>query len=170
MNLKKYTILNNLFKKIYYVTLIFLCSNAGAVDRISSINLNSKRVEKIYIVPGLLLKLILPCQVEEMAIGKSNHYNYIISKKSSNQALINAKDLTPTNLIIKCVGNISNFVFDLIPNKLNHQDVVRIKKVSKYNNLNLIRSSSNKKKVVKKIIISPKKLVHRNTRKPGLKE
>lgn len=94
--------------------------------RISSGLLNLAEVHKIYLAHGLAAVVQLPYPITEVKVGSPEDVQVQISKTlPSELTLVLKREASRgTNLIARCGSR--TFVFDLIPSKKTHQDLVRI--------------------------------------------
>ncbi|MCE3009741.1 MAG: hypothetical protein LW875_03920 [Proteobacteria bacterium] len=108
--------------------LIPLLSIAG-VERIKSLRFDKSEVQTIYLAPGLGSMLTFPCGIEEAFVGRAEDLKAQVSPNDKKVLFLNLKLNTslPTNLIVRCEKEKSTFVFDIIPQKSKHQDLVEIR-------------------------------------------
>jgi len=127
-------------------------ANAKAPERIQSVILDRGKVARIYIAPGLGSVLTLPCNVAEAFVGREAEVTVIFSPNSKRVLFIslNSGSSEPTNVVLRCERGRVNLVFDIIPSKFMHQDVVEVR--SSFGspeltgaNLNLMDSSETRK-------------------------
>jgi hypothetical protein len=97
-----------------------------AANRISETHLEKKSINRIEISPGLVSVLRLRCNVEVAFVGNENEVTVSVNPVELSSIIISSKSTLsePTNLIVKCKKRKDYFVFDLIPNNRNHQDVI----------------------------------------------
>jgi hypothetical protein len=90
---------------------------------------DKSRVERIYLAPGLGSVVLFPCSLQEVFIGRSDDLKAQISPNDKKTLFLNLKlnSSLPTNVIVKCEPEKSIFVFDVIPSKTRHQDLVEIR-------------------------------------------
>lgn len=159
------------FTSFSVILLLILClssidrASANLPERISKVPKSSKNVQRIYLRSGLASVFILPCPLEEVILGKKEHFKLSISDQNSkilNLSVLNSFT-TSTNLITRCVNSEKFLVFDLIPHNSIHQDVVIVKRnrFLKLGSKELINSSENisqiKKKAIRVSIKGPKR-------------
>lgn len=101
----------------------------SSVNRIQSMRFNKAKVERIYLAPGLGSILLFPCSLQEVFLGRSDDIKAQISPNDRKTLFLNLKlnSSLPTNLIAKCFPEKNIFIFDIIPNKQKHQDLVEIR-------------------------------------------
>lgn len=116
--------------------LLFVISfaTAGALadtktERIQATRFDRAAVKRIYLAPGLGSIVLFPCALVEVFIGRSEDLKAQISPNDKKTLFLNLKlnSSLPTNMIVKCEGDRNVFVFDVIPSKNKHQDVVEIR-------------------------------------------
>lgn len=96
--------------------------------RIVALRFDRGSVQTIYLAPGMGSLVTFPCALKEVMVGRSEDLKAQISPNDKKSLLLNLKLNTslPTNLIARCEPS-GNYVFDVIPSKSKHQDVVEIK-------------------------------------------
>lgn len=114
-------------KNLLFVISLFTI-NAHA-DRIQSLRFDKSQVQRIYLAPGLGSIVLFPCALEEVFVGRTDDLKVQISPNDKKTLFMNLKlsSSLPTNVIVKCSPDRSIFVFDVIPNKIRHQDFVEIR-------------------------------------------
>ena len=116
--------------KIVHISSVFLCFLpsflASSQPRISSQFFDRSKVGLIYIRPGLSSIIQFPCEIDEAKVGLKSSLDVQISKTLKSELVLSARTnlADPTNLIVRCSHGL--FVFDVIANQKNHQDVIRI--------------------------------------------
>lgn len=95
-------------------------------ERISKIQKDLTQVDRIYLAPGLVSVIELPQPVIEVRIGNPQAVKVQVSTVSPRELTIylTQASIPPTNLIVRTDKRA--FVFDVIPSRANHQDVIRI--------------------------------------------
>jgi hypothetical protein len=138
-------------KFIRFLLLIPAFSHAAPTSRVGSIIFNKGTVEKIYLASGLGSVLIFPCPIDEAFLGRSSEVTVLTSPKTKKNLLLSVKSSfsEATNLIVRCEEQLAPFVFDLIPSRAKHQDVILIRSsigspTLAQENLELIESSDQK--------------------------
>ncbi len=98
----------------------------AAPARISSGLVNLGEVHKIYLAQGLASIIQLPYPITEAKVGSPDDVQVQISKTLPSELtlVLRRAGAQPTNLIARCGSR--TFVFDLIPSRKTHQDLVRI--------------------------------------------
>ncbi len=120
-------------KKFFsFLVLTLFLSQAQATnqtERVGSIIFNKGKIEKIYLASGLGSVLIFPCPVDEAFLGRSSEITVLTSPKTKRNILLSVKSSfsEATNLIVRCEEQTAPFVFDLVPSRARHQDVVHIR-------------------------------------------
>lgn len=112
------------------LSLILLNANAATqVSRIQAMRFDRSTVSQLYLAPGLGSVVLFPCNLIEVFVGRSDDLKAQISPNDKKTLLLNLKLNTslPTNLIARCEGDRSPFVFDVFPSRQRHQDVVEIR-------------------------------------------
>ena len=94
--------------------------------RISSQVVDLGDVLRIYLAPGLASVVQLPYPITEVKLGNPDDIYVQVSKSLPSEltVILKRNGARPTNLVARC--GIKTFVFDLIPSKSTHQDLVRI--------------------------------------------
>ena len=120
-----------LFPYIFvHISSVFMCFLpsfwASSQPRISSQFFDRSKVGVIYIRPGLSSLIQFPCEIDEAKVGLKSSLDVQISKTLKSELVLSARTnlSDPTNLIVRCSHGL--FVFDVIANQKNHQDVIRI--------------------------------------------
>lgn len=124
-------------KNLLFVISLFSVS-AMAQERIQSMRFDKSQVQRIYLAPGLGSIVLFPCGLQEVFIGRGEDLKAQISPNDKKTLFLNLKlnSSLPTNVIVKCSPEKSIFVFDVIPSRTRHQDLVEIR--SSYGRPNLI--------------------------------
>jgi hypothetical protein len=86
---------------------------------------------RIYLAPGLGALVLFPCALVEVFVGRGEDLKAQISPSDKKTLFLNLKlnSSLPTNMIAKCEPEKNVFVFDVIPSKSQHQDLVDIRNV-----------------------------------------
>ena len=137
--------MSKLKKTIFYSLLFFQTLNASADSRISDVRVHSYKSQKIYLSPGLVTLINFPCQTEMTVVGNEFDAKAQISPVNAKIVILNLTriEAQATNLIVKCVNKSKQFVFDIVPSRSNHQDVVYVSSLGTLeSNLRLIKSSN----------------------------
>ena len=113
---------------LFAISFTSVVANA-APDRIQSLRFDRSQVQKIYLAPGLGSVVLFPCALQEVFVGRSEDLKVQISPNDKKTLFMNLKlnSSLPTNVIVKCSPERNIFVFDVIPNKSRHQDLVEIR-------------------------------------------
>ncbi|MBK9039020.1 MAG: hypothetical protein IPL83_07655 [Bdellovibrionales bacterium] len=94
---------------------------------IVSVRARKRAVSTALIIrPGLSSLIQFPCEIDEAKVGLKSSLDVQISKTLKSELVLSARTnlSDPTNLIVRCSHGL--FVFDVIANQKNHQDVIRI--------------------------------------------
>lgn len=115
-------------KLLPLLLLLASTANAQVPDRIRAIHFNKGKVERIYMAPGLATALTFPCDLDEATVGRDEDLKAKVSPTSKKQLtlFLNSSASVPTNMIVRCGDKQELFVFDVVPSKSIHQDVLRI--------------------------------------------
>lgn len=99
------------------------------IDRIQSFRFDRSQVKQIYLAPGLGTKIMFPCALAEAFAGRNDDLKTQISPNDKKVLYLNLKlnNSYPTNLIVSCETEKTPYVFDVIPSKTRHQDIIEIK-------------------------------------------
>ncbi len=119
-------------KKLLFVTnLLLVGPSFGQVERIQSTRFDRSQVMRIYLAPGLGSLVLFPCALVEVFVGRGEDLKAQISPSDKKTLFLNLKlnSSLPTNMIAKCEPERNVFVFDVIPSKSQHQDLVDIRNV-----------------------------------------
>jgi hypothetical protein len=114
------------FNSAVLTALCFTMSAFAAPARISARLADLGEVHKIYLAQGLASVVQLPYPVTEARVGSPDDIQVQVSKTLPSELTLILKrtGAQPTNLIVRC--GTRTLVFDLIPSKKTHQDLVRI--------------------------------------------
>lgn len=106
---------------------LFLSLAFAQTERISTVNHNLAKVDKIYIAAGLVSVLEFPQNIIEVRVGDVSSVKVAISQVSPKEMTVylSSSASKATNLIVRAEKKI--YVFDIIPSKSNHQDYVKIR-------------------------------------------
>lgn len=114
-------------------TLVFLSMLISAIaeaepKRISAIAVNQAKVQSIRLTPGLASVVLFPCEIDEAIIGRNEDLKATVSPTTKRNLILHlAKGSSlSTNLIVRCGDEEIPFVFDVIPSRAVHQDLVRV--------------------------------------------
>ena len=116
-------------KKLLFISLISYTQVFAGVERLQSVRINKAQVQRLYLAPGLGSILTFPCSIQEAFLGRSEDLKAQISPNDKRVLFLNLKlnSSLPTNVIVKCFPERNIFVFDVIPNKSKHQDLVEVR-------------------------------------------
>lgn len=109
----------------FFSLLIGISCFAGP-DRISRIQKDLTKVDRIYLAAGLVSVIELPQPIVEVRVGNPQAVKVQVSTVSPRELTIylTQSAAPPTNLIVRTDKRA--FVFDVVPSRTNHQDVVRV--------------------------------------------
>ena len=110
-----------------FFNIILLSIAWASSDRISSIQKDLARAEKISLTPGLVSVLEFPQAITEVRVGHPGVLKALISSVSPRELTLSLSgaSMAATNLIVRAERRI--FVFDVVPSKASHQDYIRIR-------------------------------------------
>jgi hypothetical protein len=98
----------------------------GKPRRISAQYLDLGEVHSIFMVPGMATIIDIPREVTGIRVGNPDNLAYFKPDKPNNEVTLVLKNTAakPTNFILR--SNKKIYVFDIIPSKHTHQDIVEI--------------------------------------------
>ncbi len=118
-------------RQISLVLSLFFVSGLEASERVLPKRISGQimdlgKVNTIYMVPGMATLIEIPTAVTGIRIGNPDAVQYFRPDKPENEVTLVLKDSLskPTNLIIR--SNQRKFVFDIVPSKQIHQDMVEV--------------------------------------------
>lgn len=116
-------------KLLFALSLIASISARAQLERIQSIRFDRSQVKSVHLAPGLGSMILFPCALVEVFVGRSEDLKAQISPTDKKLLYLNLKlnSSFPTNMIAKCELERNVFVFDVIPSKTQHQDLVDIR-------------------------------------------
>ncbi|MBV2169881.1 MAG: hypothetical protein KUL82_14340 [Bdellovibrio sp.] len=116
-------------KLLFVINLLFVIPSFAQVERIQSTRFDRGQVMRIYLAPGLGSLVLFPCALVEVFVGRGEDLKAQISPSDKKTLFLNLKlnSSLPTNMIAKCEPERNVFVFDVIPSKSQHQDLVEIR-------------------------------------------
>lgn len=156
-------------KNLFCVISVLSSTVWAGMDRIQSVRVDKGQVQRIYLAPGLGSVVLFPCALQEVFIGRSEDLKAQISPNDKKTLFLNLKlnSSLPTNVIVKCSPENSIFVFDVIPNRNKHQDLVEIR--SSYGRPNyqgdqrMVEDTQNK--TAGKVVVKAPVLIQKGERK-----
>lgn len=118
-------------KFLFALSFIFYEATMAQVERIQSTRFDRSQVMRIYLAPGLGSLVLFPCALVEVFVGRSEDLKAQVSPSDKKTLYLNLKlnSSLPTNMIAKCEIEKNIFVFDVVPSKSQHQDLVDIRNV-----------------------------------------
>jgi len=101
----------------------------AAPKRIQSIAFDKGETHRIFVVPGLASVIKFPCFGADALSGDESQVSVRFSPTTKKELQISMRSSfsRPTNLIVRCEGQSDHFVFDLIPSRSIHQDVLDVR-------------------------------------------
>ena len=95
-------------------------------DSVKFVFSEENKPERIFLFPGRVSLLKLPCSITKALIGSPNDIKTEVDKLNPKETHILLKKWKsqPSNLILKCKDKI--FLFSLIPSKKSHYDYVKV--------------------------------------------
>lgn len=116
-------------KNLLFVISMFEFSALASVDRIQAMRFDRSAVKEIYLAPGMGSMIQFPCALLEVFVGRNQDLKVQISPNEKKTLFLNLKlnASLPTNVIARCEGERNSYVFDVVPSRTKHQDVVEIR-------------------------------------------
>ena len=117
----------NKIKFLCFPLFVFLSFfSKGKVESVKFLIASEEKPATLYLFPGRVSLLNLPCPVTKALIGSPKDIKAEIDKLSPTDAHILLKKWSskPSNLILKCSDKV--FLFNLIPAKKSHYDYVKV--------------------------------------------
>ena len=101
-------------------------SRTVSSESVKFILASEKKPETLFLFPGRVSLLSLPCPITKAIAGSPNDIKTEIDKFNPNEAhiLLRKWRSEPSNLILKCQDKV--FVFNLIPTRKSHYDYVKV--------------------------------------------
>ena len=98
----------------------------GKAESVKFLIASEKRPATLYLFPGRVSLLNLPCPVTKALIGSPKDIKAEIDKLNPSDAHILLKKWSskPSNLILKCSDKV--FLFNIIPARKSHYDYVKV--------------------------------------------
>jgi len=98
----------------------------AAPRRLQKLIVDNSSVTRISMVQDLVTSIEFPCAVRGGRVGLPSHYKILKPEEFDNEIVVKIVDprARPTNLIVKCKKQ--KFVFDLVPTRTIHQDIVEV--------------------------------------------
>ena len=111
---------------ILFALLSFLFIAEVKAESVKFVFSQENKPETIFLFPGRVSLLSLPCPIIKALVGSPNDIKAEIDTISKTEAHILLKKWRsePSNLILKCKGKV--FLFSLIPAKKSHYDYVKV--------------------------------------------
>ncbi|MFP5519662.1 MAG: hypothetical protein ACLGGX_07140 [Bdellovibrionia bacterium] len=161
--------MKNLLFVISVITGALADTSLAQVDRIQSMRFDKSQVQRIYLAPGLGSIVLFPCALQEVFIGRSEDLKAQISPNHKKTMFLNLKlnSSLPTNVIVRCSPERNIFVFDVIPSRSRHQDLVEIR--SSYGRPNMVGGQNlqqvTQTKTINRLIVKTPELIENGGRK-----
>ena len=127
-------------KKIFLTKLVFCFGSwlvvfspfsraESTIKRVQSMIFDKGSPQKIYLHPGLGSVITFPCFVSDSFLGDESQAEIRPSPSNRKIILLSLKSQASraTNLIVRCEGQLSHFVIDIVPSNKTHQDVLEIR-------------------------------------------
>ena len=110
---------------LFLFLLAFFAKEAKA-DSVKFVFSEENKPERIFLFPGRVSLLKLPCSITKALIGSPNDIKTEVDKLNPEETHILLKKWRsqPSNLILKCKDKV--FLFSLIPSKKSHYDYVKV--------------------------------------------
>ncbi|MGZ3769353.1 MAG: hypothetical protein ACXVCP_08495 [Bdellovibrio sp.] len=157
-------------KKIFLTSLLLSMTVFAGPKRIQSVLFDKGNPHKIFLHPGLGTVITFPCFVSDSFLGDESQAEIKPSPSNRKNLLLSLRSTASraTNLIVRCEGQHSHFVLDIVPSKIIHQDILDIR--AAFGRPELIELETQKKiesktetPQTKKIVIMAPKLLEANT-------
>ena len=156
-------------KKMFLISLLLFQSAEASPKRIQSVMFDKGSPHKIYLHPGLGSVITFPCFVSDSFVGDESQAEVRPSPSTKRNLLLSLKSHASkaTNLIVRCEGQQSHFVLDVVPSSTNHQDILEIRaafgrpELAETDNLKAMEKSETSPK---KVVIAAPELIDQSTR------
>ena len=114
---------------LFWIFILFASSlfvKEARPESVKFILSSEKKPESLFLFPGRVSLLSLPCPITKAITGSSNDIKVEIDKLSPMDAHILLKKWRsdPSNLILKCSDRV--FLFNLMPSKKSHYDYIKV--------------------------------------------
>lgn len=116
-------------KKMFLISLLLFQAATASPKRIQSVMFDKGIPHKIYLHPGLGSVITFPCFVSDSFVGDESQAEVRPSPSTRKNLLLSLKSHASkaTNLIVRCEGQQSHFVLDVVPSNTSHQDILEIR-------------------------------------------
>ena len=106
--------------------IVFLTIREASSESVQFIMTSEKKPETLFLFPGRVSLLNLPCPITKAIVGSPNDIKAEVDTLSPKDAHVLLKKWRsePSNLILKCSEKV--FVFNLTPSRKSHYDYVKI--------------------------------------------
>lgn len=104
----------------------------ASIPRLRAVHLDKALVERITMTPGLATVVTFPCSIDEAIVGREQDLKVSISQTTKKQLILSLVSgrAQATNLLVRCGDKRDLFVFDIIPSRTTHQDIVKVRAFS----------------------------------------
>ena len=111
---------------IFILSFFSLLVKEAKPESVKFILSSEKKPETLFLFPGRVSLLSLPCSITKAIIGSPNDIKAEIDKLSPTDAhlLLKKWKSEPSNLILKCSDQV--FLFNLTPSRKSHYDYVKV--------------------------------------------
>ena len=111
--------------KFIFLLFIYFIGTVRA-ESVKFLIASEKKPTTLYLFPGRVSLLNLPCPITKALVGSPNDIKTEIDKLNSTDAHILLKRwrASPSNLILKCSDKV--FLFNLLPSKKTHYDYIQV--------------------------------------------
>ena len=117
---------SRLFLWIFILSFFSLLVKEASPESVKFILSSEKKPETLFLFPGRVSLLNLPCPITKAIIGSPNDIKTEVDKLSPTDAHILLKKWRsePSNLILKCSDQV--FLFNLTPSRKSHYDYIKV--------------------------------------------
>ena len=117
---------NRLFLWTFILSVFVLFVREARPQGVKFILSSEKEAETLFLFPGRVSLLSLPCPITKALTGSPGDIKAEIDRFSPKDVHILLKKWRskPSNLILKCSNRV--FLFDLIPDKQSHYDYIKV--------------------------------------------
>lgn len=156
-------------KKMFLISLLLFQSAEASPKRIQSVMFDKGSPHKIYLHPGLGSVITFPCFVSDSFVGDESQAEVKPSPSTKRNLLLSLKSHASkaTNLIVRCEGQQSHFVLDVVPSSTNHQDILEIRAAFGRPELaetDSLKATEKSEASPKKVVITAPELIGQSTR------
>ena len=114
------------FTILLFTIIAQIAVTQARVKRVTQENIDLSKPHRIFMTVGRTTMIDFPCEITPTIVGLTEDIKLTIGpdSKRTMSLWIGSEESQPTNMIVKCEGAV--FVFDIIPNRENHQDYIDI--------------------------------------------